>query len=245
MRPLFGASFPNECVVTVHGDKWKHLTNVSTRGAYEFVLSAQDSVAIYDNPPDLLLHSHPCPPSSAAASDSDIAAQLKTGCNWGIVAVTGNERGDVYNIAYPECWGPTIPVQPLIGREYLFGIRDCVSICWDYYQLNGAPVERYPYVQRPAEYPEGSEQRNQFYTLPDKAGLKPVARHKRKPGDLVLMQINDANRHNHCAIFLGENKFLHQMDARLSEEWRILNEEVFIEKFNLLFYRNPKLKPPR
>lgn len=245
MKPLFGERFPNECVVAVRGNTWQQLENVSKRGAYEFALSPVDAIEVHSNPPDLLIHSHPSPPASAAASDTDIAMQLQTKCNWGIVAVTGNIQREIYNIAYPECWGPTIPIQPLVGRSYLFGVRDCVSICWDYYQLNGAPLTRLPYVSDPGQHPDGSVQRNQFTELPRLAGLKPVNRHERLPGDLVIMQINDANRDNHCAIYMGEGRYLHQMERKLSSEWQIHGEEAVIERYNFRFWRNPQLHSTR
>lgn len=242
MKPLFAEAFPKEVVVAIHGDKWRQLANISQRPAYCFELHPSDVVELYDNPPDLLLHSHPSPPASAEPSDTDTEQQIKTGWNWGIVAVTGAAEGQVYNVAYPECWGDGLPIQPLLGRSYCWGIRDCWTLCRDWYRLNGYEIANTPRARDPLSYAPGTPQHNQFLYWPEKRGMKPVARHDRRPGDFAVFQFKSANIHNHCGIYLGEGKYLHQLEDALSCEWIPHNEELIIERWNVLYFRLPKPK---
>lgn len=242
MKPIFREAFPNEAVVAIHGDKWRQLENISSRPAHMFELRPEDTAWLHRNPPDLFLHSHPSPPASQEPSDNDTIMQLKMGWNWGIVAVTGNLEGDVYNVAYPECWGDGIAIQPLVGRSYLWAVRDCWTLCRDWYRTNGYEIDNIPRSRDPDIYPVGHALHDQFAHFPKQIGFKQVARHERQKGDTALMMFRSANRYNHCGLYLGEGKYLHQLEGKTSEVWIPHNEEQIIERWNLIYWR-PKQKP--
>jgi cell wall-associated NlpC family hydrolase len=238
IKPTFAAAFPNEAVVAIHGEKWKQLANVSSNPTAGFQLRAVDTVALCDKPPTLLLHSHPH--GSAEPSDLDTIQQLKTGYDWGIVSVSGNPQGQVYDVAYPECWGDGIAIAPLLGRAYLWGIRDCMTLARDWYKLNGVQVPNLPRARNPELYPATDWMHNQFGEAPAKLAFKQVERHKRERGDTALMQFR-ASTYNHMAVYLGEGKYLHQLRDALSCEWIPHDEERLIERMNVTYWRPPTL----
>ena len=239
IRPIFHKAYPNEAVVAVYGDTFVQLENISPKPMFYFQLRPEDEARILTDKPDLLLHSHPH--GKSEASDEDSAQQIATGINWGIVAVVGNAIGDVYSVAYPECWGDGLDILPLVGRSFKWGIRDCWTLARDYYRLEGFQLQNVPRAADPAKYPQGHPQSDPFTYWPPKVGFKPVRPHERKVGDFVVMNLR-SSRPNHCAVYLGESRYLTQFTDRYSEEWQVKNEQSLIEQWSFQFYRLPERK---
>ena len=236
IKPLFAHGWPNEVIVAIYGDKFEQLENASDKPTHSFKLTDKDHIRLTDNPPTLFLHSHPH--GSPRPSDTDHAQQINTGWNWGIVPVKGNYVGEIYDVGYPECWGPDIETPPLLGRSYLWGIRDCYSLCVDWYKEHGVHIEPTAGVFDPAPYPQGVWQKDQFTYWPPRRGFKEKAPHERLWGDFVTMMVR-ANYRNHVAVYLGEGKFLHQLGDRTSEIWTVADEQLVIERMNMKFWTPP------
>lgn len=236
MVHVFRDAFPNEAVVAVYDDSWRQFENIHKDPINGFELSQEDSAYLLNNPPILFLHSHP--KGNQSPSDRDSLQQLATGWNWGIVAIDGNERGDVYAVHYPECWGDGLDIPPLVGRTYLWGVRDCWNLVRDYYRLNGFPkLKATPRARDPSIYPIGTPGNNMFAYWPPKLGFKQIEPHARKPGDMFIMHFR-SDIPNHCGIWLSDGKVLHQMEGQLSTEWSLpTTAEHFIERHNVTFWR--------
>jgi len=248
IRPAFHSVYPNEAVVAVWLDgSWKHLENVSNEPWNEFVLTQDDSTDLLENPPCLLLHSHTnaggLQKADAAPSDRDTEAQIATGWNWGITAVTGSEPlGCVYDVAYPEIWGPDAQKLPLEGRTYLWGVRDCWTLCWDFYATQGNALAPIPRVRQQGPHNKHPRAIDPFSYWAPRLGFERVtSRNDRQPGDLVLMCWRSSQL-NHCAIYLGQSRYLQQHADRTSEitVWR--DEEMILERTASQFWRLPDYK---
>jgi len=237
IKPVFVRAWPNEAIVAIWSDgTWREYPNAHPEPHNAFSLSHDDKAFLLDNRPALFLHSHPH--GSAEPSDRDTESQLATGWTWGIVAVHANLTG-VTDVSYPEIWGPEKPVEALLGRTYLWGVRDCWTLCADYYALHDRVLDPIPRVREPGAHHTHARGRDPFRYWPSRLGFVRVDRHEREAGDLAIMFWNSPIA-NHCAVYLGEGKYLHQLSKRHSEEWTPQHEERAIEKYAMEFWR---LKP--
>ena len=234
IKPIFVRAWPCEAIVAIWPDRWEHLENAHPAPATGFKLTPVDHARLLADPPQLFLHSHPN--GDPTPSDEDTLGQLSTGWNWGIVAVQAAPPAFIATAEYPECWGDGVPIAPLEGRPYLWGIRDCWALARDYLRLQGHPVPNSPRAAVPSRYPAGHWGHNQFAYWPKRLGFRAVDRDKREPGDIALMCMQ-SQTHNHCGVWLGEEQLLHQMMKRNSCIWQIGNEERFIERYNVQFVR--------
>lgn len=234
IKPVFVRAWPNEAVVAIWPDgTWAELENVDPNSTHGFGISHEDNARLLKKRPALFLHSHPN--GSAEPSDRDTEQQLATGWTWGIVAVHANMAG-VTDVSYPEVWGPEKPKEALLGRSYLWGVRDCWTLCADFYEASGRKLDAIPRVREPGQHHPHARAQDQFRYWPPRLGFAHVDRAQRQPGDLAIMFWNSPIA-NHCAIYLGDGKYLHQLSARHSEEWTPQHEERAIEKYAMQFWR--------
>jgi proteasome lid subunit RPN8/RPN11 len=237
IKPVFVKAWPNEAIVAVWPDRWEQIENVSPAPAFAFQISEADNARLQLDPPLLMLHSHPN--GDSTPSDEDTLGQLATGWAWGIVAVHAAAPAfAVTAVDYPELWGDCVPIAPLEGRSYLWGIRDCWTLARDYLRLQGHCVPNCPRALVPSRYPSGHWGHDQFAYWPKKLGFKEVARHNRKPGDVFLLCFRSRTQ-NHCGIWLGEGRILHQPGGQNSHIMTIGDEEKFIERNSVTFMRWP------
>ncbi len=239
IKPVFLREWPKEAIVAIWPDgSWKQCENAHPEPTTAFTLTHEDNALLLGKRPALFLHSHPnCAqnPHGREPSDRDTEQQLATGWTWGIVPVYGNLSG-VYDIGRPEVWGPEKPTEPLLGRSYLWGIRDCWTLCEDFYAASGRILDPIPRVREPGAHHVHARARDPFRYWPPRLGFAPIDREDRQPGDLAIMFWNSPIA-NHCAVYLGEGKYLHQLIERHSEEWRPQHEERAIEKYAMQFWR--------
>lgn len=237
IKPVFLNAWPNEAIVAIWADgSWREFPNVHPEPIGAFSLSHEDKAYLLKRRPALFLHSHPN--GDPSPSDRDTESQIATGWTWGIVAVHANLVG-VYDVSYPEIWGPEKPVEPLLGRSYLWGVRDCWTLCADFYGASGRILDPIPRVREPGNHHQLERGRDPFRYWPPRLGFVRVDRHQRQPDDLAIMFWKSPIA-NHCAIYRGEGRYLHQLENRHSEEWIPQHEEHAIEKYAMTFWR---LKP--
>jgi proteasome lid subunit RPN8/RPN11 len=240
IKPIFARHYPCEAVVAVLRDgSWRELENVAKDTRYAFELREEDHLDLVAEPPLALIHSH-CN-GLAIPSDLDTRSQLATGWTWGIVAVHGDSQGNVFHVAYPEFWGDEVPIAPLLGRTYLWGIRDCYTLVRDYYRLEGHQLANLPRVLEPNRYPVGSPQRAQFKHGIAALGIfDPIPRAERRRGDAFTF-VDNLGQPAHCGVFMGMGRYLHQARDRTSCEEEFKLEEKLLERMCSVFYR-PRFK---
>lgn len=237
IEPVFRRAFPREGIVAVMPDlSWRELENTAQNPLQDFNISFDDKAQLITKPPLALIHSHPN--GNQEPSDRDTISQQAYGWTWGISVVHGViETGEIFSVGYPEFWGDAVPIPPLQGRKYLWGVRDCWNLCRDYYRLNGRYVSDVPRSRDRTLYPVGSAMNDPFKHFPKQVGFVPLSSPlERKPGDFLTMQFRE-NYHNHCAIYLGNGKLLHQPQNSNSDEWTVNSEDTVFTNTSAQFYR--------
>lgn len=146
-----------------------------------------------------IVHSHP--DSSCEASESDI-----NNCNaLGI---------PYYIFSYPEMdlniVHPKKNFNPLIGREYKFGVQDCFEAARDWYKENGIELPpREPFED------DWWEKDIDYFTEDyiNSWGFRKVSEPEK--GDLLIFNVDSAVG-NHCGVYLQNDVFFHHAQKRLS-----------------------------
>ena len=119
-----------------------------------------------------------------------------------------------YIFSYPEMdltlLNPTKIFNPLIGREYEFGVRDCFEAARDWYSENG--------IQLPAREPfedDWWEKGLDYFTKEyiSSWGFQKV--NEPQKGDLLIFNVESVVG-NHCGVYLGNDVFFHHAQKRLS-----------------------------
>lgn len=147
-----------------------------------------------------IVHSHP--DSTNEASENDIKYCDALGIPYWIFDYPGMNL----NIINPKEHS-----NPLIGREYEFGINDCLEAVRDYYKkyLNIVLPTRLPYLDH------WWEKGHNYFT---EEHLKEWGFTKVKnpePNDIVIFTVGSSIP-NHCGVYLGNEIFFHHAANRLS-----------------------------
>lgn len=106
--------------------------------------------------------------------------------------------------------------EPLIGRDFLWGVRDCYALLCDLYLENfGIALTDFA---RPSDWSSDSE--SLIRNLYELDGFEMMANWKPKdlrPADVLCMAIGESEP-NHIAIYVGDNKIIHHLYGRRSSE---------------------------
>ena len=111
----------------------------------------------------------------------------------------------------------------LVGRQWLYGKFDCYSIIKDYYELLGIII---PDFERPKNL---ITTESIFMEEAPRNNFQLVDFDDRTKNDMLIMRLG-TNNPMHGAIFLGDNKILHQKYKSLS----------CIENYNVYYRRSTK-----
>lgn len=166
---------------------------------------------------DGVVHSHPNGPFYP--SKADMEGQLASGVPWAIIALDAERVGD------PIAWGDGLPIAPLIGREFMHGVADCMSLIRDAYRLGkdklaeqGIPDWPYP----PIDFPEFAREDSWWDAGKDyyaenwpKRGFVPIPVNEARAGDVFLMRIR-SDKLNHGGVLVSQDLIAHHLPTRLS-----------------------------
>ena len=111
----------------------------------------------------------------------------------------------------------------LIGRQWQYGKFDCYTIIKDYYELLGVIM---PDLKRPEDIDTGE---SIFLKQAKICNFTEIDFEERAKNDVLIMKLGTKNP-MHCAIFLGDNRILHQNTKSLS----------CIENYNAYYRRSTK-----
>lgn len=199
---------PRECCGLIVRDaeaalRYWPCRNVSATPTAHFAIDPVDQVAAERaGTVEIIVHSHVL--SAPEPSEADRLSCNAHGLPWLIVSADGR-HGWLEPV-------PGAPVPPLVGRAFCYGLSDCLSLLRDYYRLElGLTLPDFDRGE--ADWWRRGE--NRFAENIEAAGFAPVIGAWRAH-DVVLMQVLGSNVPNHCAIWIGDGRILHQVENRLS-----------------------------
>jgi proteasome lid subunit RPN8/RPN11 len=197
--------FPKEScglVAVVKGRKrYFACRNLAETPSEHFVLDPEQYAEIEDKGEIVaVIHSHPI--TNHAPSQADQVACEKSGLPWHIV----NPQTEQWGYCEPKGFE-----LPYVGREFVFGLVDCYSLCRDWYKREMS-LDLRDYQRRDRFWLRGE---NLYLDNFAKEGFRAVPHGDLQWGDAILMQLSSPLP-NHAAIYLGDQLILHHAQGRLS-----------------------------
>ena len=199
-------------VVVVKGkEKYWPCINVATKNEDLFIINPQDWAAAEDKGEiTAVFHSHPT--TSPEPSEADQVACEKSGLEWWIVNPIIEKWGNCKPCGYKA---------PLVGRQWVWGVTDCWSLCRDFYQEElgirlrdwDRPINSDDFLKDPM-----------FDRCWEETGFRELLpREELERGDLLLMSMRSSGL-NHIGVYVSDQMVLHHLENRLStrdllDEW--------------------------
>lgn len=150
-------------------------------------------------------------------SAHDIQGHIDTSVPWGIVATDGITVSD-------PIWLDDNEIQPLLGRQFVHGVYDCLAILRDYYKIHrGITIKNY--ARDPDWWTLGQSLCTDEVIADN--GFTPIKYTDLQEGDIVLMQIASPVP-QHWAVVTGNNTIIHQLPHRLSCEDSLSKWKKFV-----------------
>ena len=178
-----------------------------------FVINPDQYIEVEENNEIIAVwHSHV--EESNKASLADIAGCNNSNLPYLITSIYKVDNGFVFSERL-NVITPTNQKAELIGRPYVFGVFDCWSLVVDFLKVkcNIEISNNYPRVE------EFWKNNKPFFSLHYKdESLNLVTDNSFKIGDVFMFQTDNSGEISHCGVYVGNDKFLHHAEDRLSKE---------------------------
>jgi hypothetical protein len=205
-KEYFNQQWPNEGVGYIKDGVFYPLENTAEDKRWSFEVDP----AFLLEEPDCLLHSH-CVGNETIEVDphspsfEDMESQIATAIEWGICVCDGETCED------PVYWGNPKNRPELIGRDFIFNVQDCLSLCQDwFYSEKGIELPNQP---RNAFWNE--EGQNYMEELYETWGFDKVELTELQAGDVLFYKVR-SKVVNHLGIYLGNNEVISHWYGRVS-----------------------------
>lgn len=175
--------------------------------------------AYIDGHVQCVIHSHN---DYAMATIDDQIQQLELDIPFGIINL---KNGSVIHIVF---WGDTIPIEPLEGRHFFYGVWDCYGMIRDYIRLTHGIVPPNPPRDWVFWYKGTSvfEDFIQDGTMPfDFIDIDEV-----KTGDFLLYNIDGTKYINHIGVMLDNGLAMHHLANEISRPMPITVYREYLNK---------------
>ena len=145
-------------------------------------------------------HSHPKDPAVFSPDDISISEHSKYPVHLYSVL---KDQFAVYN--------PSGAIIPLVGRNFVFNVHDCVTLVDDYYEQKLA-IQFSDVDRQLSDMTSGINDIFKWIKERDLVIVPSVQTH-----DIILMNFGRVSKPNHCAIYLSDGNMIHQLARRPSE----------------------------
>lgn len=210
--------YPKESCGLVVGDRYVPCFNYAVEPEKHFAIASEEFVkAESQGGVRAVLHSHPDGPLYPTAKD--MQGQIDTNVPWGIIGTDGERAGD------PIMWGDSLPIAPLIGREFRHGVSDCYTLARDTFRLgkeglaeqsiHGWPYDPITFPEVPRDDCWWDAGLDLYTDHLEKVGFRKIQMSEARIGDACLIKIK-SNKVNHAAVLVGNNLLLHHLPSRVS-----------------------------
>lgn len=211
--------FPNEGGgIVTHDGVFIPLENEGQHKEIEFEISTE-VWANYEEQVRCIVHSHTYDLISALTHDpripskADMIGQISTNVEWAIVVTNGEE------VSEPIFWGDVKHRPPLMERDFIFNVNDCLSFMRDWQYQNVGVI--LPDLARDWNWNDLGE--NHFEVNFESWGFYDVTNEPEKVGDVVFMKIQ-CDVVNHIGVIEEPGVLIHhpynrQPQRQLSKAW--------------------------
>jgi len=224
------SEFPNEACGLIVDGNYIPCLNIAEDPLKDFKIASEIQMQLKSLGKTIsaVVHSHPNGPYFP--SEADMISQISLNIPF-MIFVTDGER-----VSMPEMWGNALPRAPLIGREFMHGIRDCFSLMRDAFILGAEKMkssEICGLTNEGIEWPfepillddfarddgwwghEGKPGKDLYVDNFKKMGFKKITAEEAKIGDVFLCKIK-SDRLNHGGVLIGNDLLMHHLPNRLS-----------------------------
>lgn len=196
------AEFPKESCGLIVDGSYVPCVNISDTPEKDFCI---DPTVLIDvkNHLQAVIHSHP--DGEGVPSKADQQSQIDMGVIWGLIPCNKNEAYE------PVFWGDFRLEEPLIGREFIYGISDCGTLIRSYFwQVHNILLPAFA-----SAYKWWKDGQDIYLANLAKAGFKLIDVAEAKEGDVFIGMVN-SKVPNHGGILLSDGLGLHHLERRLS-----------------------------
>jgi proteasome lid subunit RPN8/RPN11 len=188
--------------------------NIDSTPLERFVIGTEDVASAEDRGEIISVwHSHPN--GKSRMSDADVHSCDAFGVNWIVFGVTKIEDEFVFEemkILEPSDYEITY-----IGRPYIYGVKDCFTLCCDYYKKEFGISLTFRAIGYPESRDWVDKEEDILGNNFEKCGFIDVSHQKIQIGDVLLIGITSSTA-NHIAIYSEEDTILHHVNNRLSSK---------------------------
>lgn len=202
----FISKYPEEGVGYLKDGKFYPVENLAEEKTCNCVFDG----SILIKKPDVILHSHTRVSGDTGdlrvPSYTDMHNQIVSAVEWGIVVTDGVKCEE------PVYWGNPLRRPPLIEREFIPNIQDCLSLVQDWYfaELNIV------LPNQPRDPDWDLQGLNYMDDLYESWGFtKEVAWDEMERGDLMMFKCLSAIT-NHLAVYVGNGEMIHHGLGQIS-----------------------------
>lgn len=176
--------------------------------------------AYLDGKVECVIHSHNNYPR---ASKEDQQQQKELDIPFGIINLKNK------SVTHVVFWGDSLPIEPLEGRPFFYGVWDCIRLVRDWVYINTGyrtpnPSHEWAFWMKGKSY---FEEHIEGDTMP----YYFIDLDKIQPGDILLYNLLGTKYINHCGIYLNNNgEVLHHFANQLSGRYPITYERKYLIK---------------
>lgn len=209
-------AYPQESCGIVVNETYIPCANTASAPEKDFQIAQREYAKhIINGSLQAVIHSHPNGPDHP--SESDLRHQMAMRVPWGILS---RNR--------PIFWfGDQVPMPPLMGRKFRFGVTDCYTLVRHWFKMKrGVDL-----INIPCEFGWWERGENLYEENLALTGFVEIDQADIEMGDCILMSIpSGAQVTNHACVYVGQGLILHHLIGRISTEEPVARWVRYITK---------------